>query len=332
MVMKAKIAVIGGGTGNFSVLTGLKLYKPLELTAIVSMMDDGGSTGVLRSEFGILPPGDVRQCMIALSEESALIQRLFQYRFKGSLGNHSFGNLFHLALSQITGDEEQAISEMSKILKIAGEVVPVTLESVRLNAELEDGTKVSGETNIDLPKHNPDLRIAKLFLDPAASANPKALAAIEAADYIILSPGDLFTSTLPNFLVGNMAEAVVNAKALRIYVCNLMTKHGETTGFTAEDHIRTLHHYLGRPCIDAVLVNSAEPTAAQIAEYAEENAYPVKFDEAALWDLGVKQVIASRLMSAHSLIRHDTNKVAWELFKLIQEHRSHVSLEPGQPW
>ncbi len=317
--MKSNIAVIGGGSGNFVVLNGLKMYKPLHLTAIVSMMDDGGSTGVLRNEFGILPPGDVRQCMVALSEESALMQKLFQYRFQGSLLNHSFGNLFHLALSQITNSEEQAIVEMSKILKIAGEVVPVTLENVKLNAEIEDGTIVSGETNIDLPKHNPDLRISRLFIEPRAKANPKALRALEEADFIIISPGDLFTSTLPNFLVEDVAETIVRAKGTRVYVCNLMTKSGETNDFTATDHLRTIHHYLHARCIDVVVVNNAAPSPAQVDEYTAENAFPVKHDVQSLLDEGVKRVIESELTSRHSLVRHDPYKIAWELFKLVQE-------------
>jgi uncharacterized cofD-like protein len=320
--MFAKVVVIGGGTGNFSLLRGLKYYKPLKLTAVVSMMDDGGSTGLLRSEFGILPPGDIRQCMIALSEESELIQKLFGHRFNGSLGDHSFGNLFHLALSQITGNEEAAILEMSKLLKISGKVVPVTLESVCLKAELEDGSIVSGETNIDLPKHNADLQIAKLYIEPSAKVNPKATSAIERADCIIIAPGDLYTSTLPNFLVPGIPEAIAGSKALRIYVCNLMTKHGETTGFSAADHIRVLHHYLGRNCIDLTIVNNRKPSAEKAAEYSEEKSFPVEYDVASIQAQGVGQVVEADVMSKKTLIRHDPMKVAWELIKIIQEHIS----------
>ncbi len=319
--MLSKVVIIGGGSGNFSILNGLKLYKSLKLNAIVSMMDDGGSTGILRNEFGILPPGDARQCMVALSEESALIQRLFQHRFQGSLGDHSFGNLFHLALSQITGSEEEAILEMSRILKISGEVVPVTLENVCLKAELEDGTNVSGETNIDLPKHNPDLRITRLFTEPLARANPKALEAIENASYIIISPGDLYTSTLPNFLVSGIPQAVVNSDALRIYVCNLMTKHGETTKFAAADHVRVIHEYLGKRCIDIVIVNSKKPSDEQAEEYITERSFPVAYNVESILAEGVGRVIESEVMSLHSLIRHDSVLIAWELFKTIQEHR-----------
>ena len=322
--MKTRLVVIGGGTGNFTILNGLKLYKPLDISVVVSMVDDGGSTGILRSEFGILPPGDVRQCMIALSEESALIQKLFQYRFSGSLGNHSFGNLFHLALSEITGSEEKAISEMSRILKIAGDVFPVTLSNVRLNAELEDGTLVSGETNIDLPKHNPNLKINRIFLNAPAEPNPKAVAAIEQANCIIISPGDLFTSILPNFLVDGVRKAVANSSALKIYVCNLMTKHGETTGFTATDHVAEIHRYLGKRCIDAVMVNATTFTDEQLSGYAEEKSFPVMFDVDELKRAGVKEVVTSELTSANSLIRHDSNQTAWELFKLIRE-KTHMN-------
>ena len=323
--MKIKIAVIGGGTGNFTILNGLKLYKPLDISVVVSMVDDGGSTGILRSEFGILPPGDVRQCMIALSEESALIQRLFQYRFSGSLGNHSFGNLFHLALSEITGSEEKAIEEMSRILKISGNVYPVTLSNVRLNAELEDGTLVNGETNIDLPKHDANLQISKLFLSREAKANPLAVAAIESADCIIISPGDLFSSILPNFLVDGISQVVSRSKALKIYVCNLMTKHGETTGFSATDHVAAIHRYIGKKCIDVVLVNSATLSKAQIDEYATENSFPVDYDVDSLREEGVGRVVESALTSSHALVRHDSNQIAWELFKVIRENQATAS-------
>ncbi len=319
--MKERIVIIGGGTGNFTLLSGLKLYKPLDLTAIVSMMDDGGSTGKLRTEFGILPPGDVRRCLIALSEESVLMQQLFQYRFSGSLNNHNFGNLIHLALSDLLGSEEQAIWEISRILKISGQVLPVTLNNVRLNAKLEDGTVVTGETNIDLPKHNPDLKIERLYLSPSAEANPRALNAIGDADFIVISPGDLFTSILPNFLVGDVANAVVHARAKRIYVCNLMTKHGETNGFTATDHVRTLHQYLGKRCMDIVIVNTRRPSPAQSLEYESENSFPVAYNVTSLLEEGVQQIVESDVMSAKYLIRHDTNKIAWEIFKLIQENR-----------
>jgi uncharacterized cofD-like protein len=319
--MELKVAVIGGGTGNFTVISGLKMYKSLDLSAIVSMVDDGGSTGILRNEFGILPPGDVRQCMIAMSEESALIQKLFQYRFKGSIGNHNFGNLFHLALSEITGSEENAVAEMSRILKIAGEVVPVTWENIRLQAELEDGTIVVGETNINLPKHDPNLCISRIFLSGKAKANPRAISAIQDAESIVVSPGDLYTSTLPNFLVDGIAEAFSTSSALKIYVCNLMTKHGETHGFSAVDHVRAIHKYVGEKCIDAVVVNSSAIPDERIQEYAVEHSHQVKYDIQSLLDEGVSMVVESDVASARSLVRHDSGKIAWELFKLMQENK-----------
>ncbi len=325
------VAVIGGGTGNYSILSGLKSYKPLGLTAIVSMMDDGGSTGKLRNEFGILPPGDIRRCMVALSEESELVLQLFQHRFPGSLDNHSFGNLFHLALAQITGSEDAAIVEMGKILKITGTVLPVTLNNVRLKAELEDGTVVSGETNIDLPKHNPDLKIERLFVEPAAEANPRALRAIQDAEYIVISPGDLYTSILPNFLVSGVKEAVAESTGMIIGVCNLMTKHGETTGFTATDHARVLHEHLGGRKIDLYIVNRSRPGESLLEKYKEENAHPVEYDVESLKKEGVKKVIEADVMSAHSLIRHDSTRIAWEVFKTIQENQLDLMTKSTDP-
>jgi uncharacterized cofD-like protein len=319
--MSTKVVVIGGGTGNFSILSGLKLYKPLDLTAIVSMTDDGGSTGLLRNEFGILPPGDVRQCMVALSEESELIQRLFQHRFSGSLVNHSFGNLFHLALSEITGDEEKAILEMSRILKISGRVVPVTLEHVGLRATLEDGTVVHGESNIDLPKHNPNLKISRLSIDPEPIPNPKAIQAIKEAECIIISPGDLYTSTLPNFLIPGIRKALRESPAFIIYVCNLMTKKGETTGYTAADHVRAIHIHMDGRRINFVVVNSMEPRAEVAEAYAKEESYPVTYTVESILAEGVGQVVEADVMQPMTLIRHNTMRVAWELVKLIQENK-----------
>ncbi|MDJ0762134.1 MAG: YvcK family protein [Myxococcota bacterium] len=323
--MAIKVVVIGGGTGNYSILSGLKAYKPLDLTAIVSMMDDGGSTGILRNEFGILPPGDIRQCLVALSEESELILQLFQHRFEGSLGGHNFGNLFHLALSQITGSEESAIAEMSKILKIAGKVLPVTLNNVSLKAELEDGTLVTGETNIDLPKHNPNLRIERLFTEPAAQVNPAALEAIEDAEYIVISPGDLYTSIIPNFLVSGVTEAIFHSGAMLISVCNMMTKYGETTGFTASDHVRVLHEYLRDRSVDVLIVNRSMPSEEAIEMYKKENSIVVEYDAERIKAAGVRRVIESDVMSSHSLIRHDPMKVAWEIFKTIQENELDIN-------
>ena len=326
--MLTKVVVIGGGTGNYSILSGLKLYKPLELTAIVSMMDDGGSTGILRNEFGILPPGDIRRCMVALSEESELIRQLFEHRFQGSLGDHSFGNLFHLALSQITGSEEAAIFEMSRILKISGRVLPITLENARLKAELENGAIVSGETNIDLPKHDGDLRIKRLFSDAEVKVNPRAIQAIGEADFILVSPGDLYTSTLPNFIVKGVPEAIRNADATRIYVCNLMTKHGETGGFDAADHVRVIHEYLGAPCLDIVLVNRRAPDPARVAEYEAEKSFPVTYTVDSIKNQGVKEVVEADVTSSSTLIRHDPMRISWELIKIIQERRTLLSSIP----
>ena len=244
-----RIVVVGGGTGTFTVLSGLKKY-PCDLTAIVSMADSGGSTGRLRDEFGILPPGDVRRALIALSSEpeQLTLRRLFDYRFeKGNgLSGHSFGNLFLAALTDIMGSEVLAIEEAGKLLGVSGIVLPATLVNTDLVARLEDGTVIRGETNIDLRVIRPEVGILDVFLDPGAAAYPAALQAIYDADMIVLGPGDLYTSVIANFLVGGISEAIGNSKAKVVYVCNIMNKFAETNGFTVSDYVSKIEKYLGR--------------------------------------------------------------------------------------
>ena len=220
-----KIVTIGGGAGSFTVLKGLKKY-PIAITAIVTTFDSGGSSGLLRDEFGILPPGDVRRCLVALSEEEKILRRLFMFRFekKSSLQGHSFGNLFLTALSSIFKDDNLAIEKAGELLNINGKVLPVSLSKSHLCATLEDGTIIEGETNIDIPKHDSESKIKKIFLEPKAKLNSKARKAIMEADIIVVGPGDLYTSIIPNFLVGGMLEAMKKTKAKKIYIANLMTK------------------------------------------------------------------------------------------------------------
>jgi len=269
-----RIVVIGGGTGVFNVLTGLKNY-PYHLSAIVSIADDGGSSGILREEFGILPPGDLRRALVALSSSSSILAQLFNYRFENgtSLKGHSFGNLFITALERITGDFNQAIKEAGKILAIKGEVIPVSLENTRLIAQLENNEYIVGETNIDVPKHNPNLSIKKIFLSPSVRANPEALRAIKLADLIIIGPGDLYTSILPNFLVKGIKEAVKKSKAKKVYFSNLMTKFGETNNFTAKDFYAIIEKYLGKGIIDYFIVNSKKPKKKYLDLYKKENSF-----------------------------------------------------------
>ncbi|HLD00008.1 MAG TPA: gluconeogenesis factor YvcK family protein, partial [Patescibacteria group bacterium] len=235
-----RIVVIGGGTGTYTVLSGLKEY-PVHLSAVVAMSDNGGSTGVLRDELGVLPPGDIRRSLIALSESPQIIRDLFNYRFEsGGLEGHSFGNLFLTALEKVTGNFEEAVKEAGKILSIRGDVIPATLHNTHLYAKLEDGTVIEGETNIDIPKHDGRLRIKDVALKPKARVTKSARTAIQEADLIVLSPGDLFTSLIPNLLILGIPEAIRASKAKVVYCCNLTTKHGETNGFTVDDFVSTI--------------------------------------------------------------------------------------------
>lgn len=301
-----KIVTISGGTGSFTLLNGLKKYD-IDITAIVPMTDSGGYSGILRSEFGVLPPGDIRRCLIALSE-STLMKDLFQYRF--NLGNglkgHSFGNLFLTALKEITGSEEKAILEASEILKIRGKVNPVTLDNVHLNAELENGEVIKGETNIDIPKHDGNLKIRKLFLEPEARAYYNAVKAIEESDVIVIGPGDLYTSVIPCLLVKGIPEAINNSKSKIFYVCNLMTKFGETNDFTVLDFYNEVRKYLDGRNIDLLIFNDKEIPKDILKNYEKENAYPVKFD---IDKLNVNYV-KTDLLLVKDIARHDSDKLA----------------------
>lgn len=315
---KKRIVVIGGGTGNYTILKGLKEYKNLHLTAIVNMTDDGGSTGILRDEFGILPPGDIRRCIVALSESTELMKELFQYRFnKGqSLKGHSFGNLFLTALKEITQSDEKAIEEACKILAIKGEVFPVTLNSARLCAELENGQIIKGETNIDIPKHDGNLKIKKVFLTPCAQAYEKALESIKKADMIILGPGDLYGSIVSNLLVDKIPAAIQNSKAKKVYVCNLMTKFGETNNFQVHKFVEVIEKYLGCGILDYVIYNESKMEPTLLEKYAQEKKFPVLSSEEELKNFSAK-FIKKDLVTAPVLIRHDPKKIAEAIISLF---------------
>lgn len=313
-----KIVVIGGGTGVFVALTGLKKY-PVYLSAIVTMADDGGSSGILREEFGILPPGDIRRGLVALSSESPVLANLFNYRFTNGTGlkGHSFGNLFLTALERITGNFNQAVQEAGKILGIKGQVIPVTLDYTRLFARLENNFLVVGESNIDVPKHDGNLFIKEIFLNPQPKANPDALKAIKQADLIVIGPGDLYTSILPNFLVKGVKEAIKKSKAEKVYVCNIMTKHGETNHFTVKDFLVTLEKYLGKNIIDYVLVNTEKPSKTYLRQYKSEKAEPVKCNLQELKNYKKPKVIFENLLRKSPLLRHHPDKLAKAINKLI---------------
>ena len=301
-----KVVVIGGGTGVFTVLSALKRY-PYELAAIVTMADDGGSTGVLREEFGILPPGDIRRALIALSSsDNKTLSELFNFRFgtNSSLRGHSLGNLLLTALEKITGSLKDALKEAVKILNVKGEVIPVTLSKTKLHAELENGIIIEGESNIDIPKHDPRLKIKKVYLDPQVTANPDATRAILEADFVILGPGDLYTSIIPNLLVPEITEAISTSEAHKIYVCNIMTQPGETTNYTVSDHIAAiLEHANSQNIIEGVLVNDRHPEKL-LETYKDKDQEPVTIDAEMVQSLGVR-LIARALIKEENLVRHD---------------------------
>ena len=314
---KKKIVVIGGGTGVFTVLTGLRKY-PTELTAVVTMADDGGSTGMLREDFGILPPGDVRRALIALSKtEDKILAQLFTYRFKEGAGlhGHSFGNLMLTALERIVGDFEGAIVAAGKILGVEGGVVPVTKTFTKLFAELENGQIIRGESNIDIPSHDGRLKIKRVWLEPRAALNSSAEKAILAADLVVLGPGDLYTSVLPNLLIEGMPEALKKTKAKKVYITNLMTKFGETNDFVASDFLKTIEIYLGNKVLDYVVANNQKPAPARLKPYVKEKASFVELDSN---NFSKKPLLVSApLGRTKGFLRHDPERLARVLWGLI---------------
>ncbi len=311
-----KIVVIGGGTGSYNVLKGLKGYD-VDLTAVVNMTDDGGSTGILRDEFGVLPPGDLRRCLVALSESTEIMKKLFQYRFQaGALQGHNLGNLLITALKDITGSDEKAIREACRILAINGKVLPVTLDDVRLCAELEDGTLIKGERNLDRPQHDGALRIKRLFLNGPAKAYEDTLLAISSADIIVLGPGDLYGSVISNLIIEGISSAIHNSKAKKAYVCNLMTKHGETNNFKVSDFVFELEKYLEIDSLDYVLVNSAAINPVVLSSYGKENALPVVFDEDKCKQFKAKFICAD-LVTSTEVLRHDSVLLAEKIMSLF---------------
>ncbi|MBI2590836.1 MAG: YvcK family protein [Candidatus Blackburnbacteria bacterium] len=322
MTAGKKIVVIGGGTGTYTVLTGLKEH-PLKLTAVVSMADSGGSTGRLRDEFGILPPGDVRRALLALSDspEQLLLRQLFEYRFdKGNgLSGHSFGNLLLTALTEILGNEVEAIQEAGKLLNIKGEVLPVTLTKAHLVARLTDGTLVRGETNIDVRIVGPTLKILDVFLDPSSSIYPPVQQVISEADLIVLGPGDLYTSIIPNLLVKGVPEAICQSSAKVVYVCNIMNKHGETDNFSVADYVREVEKYLGckqKKVVDAIIANKSKYPRFLLEKYEQEKAFPVNTDIANVNSLA-PQVLIGDFTRKETLLRHDPEKLTRAIISLL---------------
>lgn len=330
--MAKKVVVLGGGTGTYTVLSGLKNY-PLDITAIVTMADSGGSAKKERDEFGVLPVSDIRKAFLALAEEGGkegLFRDLFNYRFVEGVGvsGMTFGNLFLVALSNILGSQEQAIEEVGKFLKIKGRVLPVTLEETNLVAEYDEGVVAVGEHAVDEPKHDKRLAIRNIYLLPKVKANPKAVKAIKDADFIVLGPGDLFTSLLPTLLVGGISEAFKKSKAKKIFIQNLMNKFGQTNGFTASSYLAELDKYLGIS-FDYVFVNNSPLPKDVLRYYATaENSYPIDDD---LGEESGFQIIRGDLLSKkkfkpqkgdklkRSLLRHDFDKLAKVLVEVMED-------------
>ena len=310
---KIKVVVIGGGTGVFNTLMSLKNF-PLDLTAIVSIADDGGSSGMLREEFGILPPGDIRRALVALAPESAKsLTELFNYRFENGSGlkGHSFGNLFLIALTNIRKNFNRAVDDAGRILNIKGRVVPVSLEECRLIAKLKSGIFIFGETNIDIPNNKEkNVLIEKVFLNKKITANPDAIREIKNADYIVVGPGDLYTSIVPNFLVSGIREAFQKSKAKKIYVCNIVTKFSETNGFRAIDFLKTLEKYICNKCFDYLILNDHRGIPKRLIDiYKKEKKQIVKFKNIDFDGYKKLNVVVGDLTRKNNLLRHDNKRL-----------------------
>ncbi len=308
-----KIVVVGGGTGLSTLLRGLKQYS-CNLTAIVTVADDGGSSGKLRTELGIQPPGDIRNCLTALADTEDVMVKLFSYRFKdGALENHSLGNLFLAGLTNIFGDFQKGIEQVGKVFAIRGKVFPSTLEQVVLLADFEDGTRVYGQTAV----RDTEGKIHRVYLDPGdCHPVPEALQALEEADLIVLGPGSLYTSVLPNLLVEGLREKIRAVKAPCIYVCNVMTEKGETDDYKVSDHLKAILDHCGPGLIDAVLAAKGKINAPLLKRYGAEDAVPVVADPKEVEKLGVKYYEAN-LMQVENVVRHDPDRLAKELIRLL---------------
>ena len=312
---RARIVVIGGGTGLSTLLRGLKNYN-FDLTAIVTVADDGGSSGRLRDDYDIPPPGDVRNVIAALSKVEPLVEEMFQYRFTQSkeLGGHSLGNLMLTALTEITGDFNHAIAEMSKVLNVNGRVIPATNKKVTLHGKLEDGTSIAGESKF----HKLTKRIENVYLEPEdAKALPSAIRHIKRADYILIGPGSLYTSIIPNLLVKEIGNAVVASSAHKLYICNLMTQQGETIHYTASDHVEAIHRHVGKPFIDSILINDLDLPDIIKQSYLIENAEPVEFDIAQLQKMGITVIKRNIVTTIDGVVRHNAKNVAKFLYEFI---------------
>ncbi|WP_156855732.1 YvcK family protein [Oceanobacillus sp. AG] len=310
-----RVVVIGGGTGMPVLLRGLK-NLPIDLIAIVTVADDGGSTGRLRDEMAIPAPGDIRNVIAALSDAEPMLVELFQHRFEvgNGLSGHSLGNLLLAAMTSVTGDFYDGIKEISRVLNVKGTIYPISTENLSLHAKMKDGTIVSGESNIPLSNKGID----HVFISPEpVKPFSHAVQAIVEADLVVIGPGSLYTSIMPNLIVPSVQEALEQTKAKIVYVCNLMTQAGETTGYTASDHVEAINRHIGKGIVDAIVVHN-EPIKDTIKEkYAEENAEPVIYDTDKLLAFGLEIIEGDIINKDHPALRHDTDKIAKLLYSLL---------------
>jgi len=309
-----KIAVIGGGTGLSSILRGLKKF-PIDITAIVTVADDGSSSGSLREELDMPPPGDVRNVLVALSEAEPLVNELFQYRFEegSGLAGHPTGNLLLAAMTKITGNFATAVQNLSDVLNVRGRILPVCNKALCLCAEYEDGATATGESNIASDK-----RIKRVYYQEPCSALTDAVKAVREADLVVLAPGSLYTSIIPNLLFSEMRNAIEDTRAKFVYCCNIMSQPGETTGFTVSEHIKSIEEHVGFSFVDHVLVNDGKIKTAVLQRYVADNADIIEIDREILDKMGVN-VIQSRMVDYNDAneVRHDSKKVAAMIFSLL---------------
>ena len=323
-----RVAVIGGGHGLSNMLRGLKRYTE-NISAIVTVADDGGGSGMLRQDLGMPPPGDIRNCLEALANTEPLMSELMHYRFtEGSLAGQSFGNLFLAALNGISTSFDAAVSRMSQVLAITGRVLPVTTADVQLEAEFENGASVIGESKIFYCKKKEDCRITKVRLIPEhPRALPKAVEAIREADMIVLGPGSLYTSIIPNLLVDGIVEAILQSDALKVYVANVMTQEGETEGYTASDHIAAIFQHSAPGLFDLCLTNSSPVPPDVAARYAQEGAEPLRYDAGRCAALGVELVSRPIATVENGYVRHQSENLARELIQLHAERSVRIAGE-----
>ncbi len=323
-----KVVTLGGGTGSFTLLSGLKKY-PIELSAIVSMADDGGSTGILRDELGVLPPGDVRQCLVALSDTPDMLRELMNYRFtEGGLEGHSFGNIFLSALEKITGDFGEGVKEAAKILNVRGQVIPVTLSDTRLYMELKNGDVLVGEHEINISEKFEKVGVKKMSLRPRPKANPLAVKKILEADLIVIGPGNHYCAIIPNLLTPGIAQALRETKAKIVYNCNLISKRGQTDHFSLEDYVEEINGYIGKNRIDFVTYNIKKPLDQLLKKYHSYGALvPFSHDRQRTYrvvraDLlsnkKVQRTVEDKVAHTRAFIRHDPEKLAKVLVMLLE--------------